>query len=459
MEVQELFHKLAGPSGHVDSSKLLEHKADITKVCHSHLVHEQDFLSALEETRVASTALDLQGFLEVFQGEVDLAAKESWLLHDMRLLRSVAKLLPRGEPGDALAGLAAMTKDNHDLLSIEIAKHVTAFLHTVRADTRELETSPANCSPFEAEACPGEKCSQDQYAVAVDTWQSKVQLAVNEAEYRLKKMVEAQAQFRELQAELQSAKDLKEAQERLANAEPRSDESREAALALCVMHGILQQGEEVDMTNDLGETRLVTACANGFPEDVRLLLQAGASALATNTHGQSPLLESAFLGHREIVCDLLAFGAEVDHRDPNSGMTALESAAMEGMLDCVQVLLDAKADVNVRDKDQDTPLLQAVGGGHLECARLLLASSADVQATNKENISALMLAAQQDDLACVRLLLENRADVNTKDKDGDTALKYALHNGSKNKQCAGEILREIKAQPGQSSGLGKASGQ
>ena len=106
-------------------------------MCHSHLVHEQDFLSALEETRVASTALDLQvrnvsdsvseatflfdvffpssgackrmvssdlgaatprkqGFLEVFQGEVDLAAKESWLLHDMRLLRSVAKLLPRG---------------------------------------------------------------------------------------------------------------------------------------------------------------------------------------------------------------------------------------------------------------------------------------------------------------------------------------------------------------------------
>ena len=51
----------------------------------------------------------------------------------------------------------------------------------------------------------------------------------------------------------------------------------------------------------------------------------------------------------------------------------------------------------------------------------------------------------------MRLLLENRADVNTKDKDGDTALKYALHNGSKNKQCAGEILREIKAQPGQSS--------
>ena len=59
----------------------------------------------------------------------------------------------------------------------------------------------------------------------------------------------------------------------------------------------------------------------------------------------------------------------------------------------------------------------------------------------------------------MRQLLENRADVNTKDKDGDTALKYALHNGSKNKQCAGEILREIKAQPGQSSGLGKASGQ
>ena len=42
-----------------------------------------------------------------------------------------------------------------------------------------------------------------------------------------------------------------------------------------------------------------------------LVVQAGASALAINTHGQSPLLESAFLGHCEIVSDLVAFGAEV----------------------------------------------------------------------------------------------------------------------------------------------------
>jgi ankyrin repeat protein len=52
---------------------------------------------------------------------------------------------------------------------------------------------------------------------------------------------------------------------------------------------------------------------------------------------------------------------------------------IKGRVECVEVLIAAKADVNARDNDQDTALLQAVGGGHIDVVRLLLTAGADVQ--------------------------------------------------------------------------------
>ena len=52
---------------------------------------------------------------------------------------------------------------------------------------------------------------------------------------------------------------------------------------------------------------------------------------------------------------------------------------IKGRVECVEVLIAAKADVNARDNDEDTALLQAVGGGHIDVVRLLLTAGADVQ--------------------------------------------------------------------------------
>lgn len=56
-------------------------------------------------------------------------------------------------------------------------------------------------------------------------------------------------------------------------------------------------------------------------------------------------------------------------RRTDSGTTPLHLAASEGLLDCVEALVRAGADVSARDKTGNTPLDSARVGGHREVAR------------------------------------------------------------------------------------------
>ena len=287
-------------------------------MCHQHMVHEKSFVSSLTACSARQGPLDMQSFTSVLQREAELAAKESWLLHDLQLVRRVAELLPPGSATSAMAGVDSMTACERRSLTDRIAEQINAVLQ---------EGSGA------AAAMPSpEQSSMDAY---VEMWQSKVQLMVNEAERRLKKMAKIQIQMQEVEAENEASKELEDAEQRLQNAEPGSAEATPAALALCQLHGILSD-DDVNKTNALGETPLVTACADGFADHVILLLQAGAHVRVSNTHGQSPLFESAFLGHVDIVKALVQFNADVDERDSKSGMTALLCASMEVNLACVR---------------------------------------------------------------------------------------------------------------------------
>ncbi len=64
-------------------------------------------------------------------------------------------------------------------------------------------------------------------------------------------------------------------------------------------------------------------------------------------------------------------GARVNFLDDESGRRPLHCAAKNGKLICVQVLLEKKACVNVRDGAGKTPLSYALSQGHDDIARLL----------------------------------------------------------------------------------------
>lgn len=84
---------------------------------------------------------------------------------------------------------------------------------------------------------------------------------------------------------------------------------------------------------------------------------------------------------------------------------ALLQAARMGHADTVRSLLTGgKADVNGRDEQGDTPLIEAARAGHDEVVQALLVAKADTSAKNDSGETALALAARGGHDEVVRLL-------------------------------------------------------
>ena len=121
------------------------------------------------------------------------------------------------------------------------------------------------------------------------------------------------------------------------------------------------------------------------------------------------------------------------------GMTALHWAADQMHNDVAESLLAHGADLNARDKDNETPLHTAVRAdhkvGHAAIVRLLLAHGADVNARDNDGWTPLHFAADNGDDTVVDLLLAYGAAANIESNGGYTPLHFAAasgHEGSVN---------------------------
>lgn len=107
-------------------------------------------------------------------------------------------------------------------------------------------------------------------------------------------------------------------------------------------------------------------------------------------------------------------------------------AALRGYLDLCQALIARDADVN---KPGWTPLHYAATGGHLQISKLLLEHSAYIDAAAPNGSTPLMMAAMFGTAEVVQLLLDSGADATLKNAAGDTALDYAVRGGRPDAQA------------------------
>ena len=120
---------------------------------------------------------------------------------------------------------------------------------------------------------------------------------------------------------------------------------------------------------------------------------------------------------------LLNQGANVNVREKD-GQTPLHYAAYLNNINIAKLLIDSGADVNVQDKDGWAPLRWATHNGHPEIAKLLIEYEADVNARDNFATSSLHYAVKKGYYDIAKLLIENGADPFIKDTFGETPLDY-----------------------------------
>ena len=133
-------------------------------------------------------------------------------------------------------------------------------------------------------------------------------------------------------------------------------------------------------------------------------------------------LDAVFIGDLEAVERLLAEGVPVDARDPEHDETALTLALSIRKDAIARLLLAQGADVNARQIEGKTPIVDADVSMFPE----LRDAGADIQAADNDGVTVLMTAIARAETEKVKWLIENGADTATKDNEGQTALNYAM---------------------------------
>lgn len=155
---------------------------------------------------------------------------------------------------------------------------------------------------------------------------------------------------------------------------------------------LVRKGANVNEIDSAGFLPVHYACANGFTDIVRLLLEYG-SDVTSYLSGYAPLGIASQNGHYEVVRVLVEFGGNVEEKG-KGGSPPIVLAAANNRVECVSTLLDLGANVNSCDLNTDTPLHAAV-------------------------------KLDEPD-AMIRLLLNHEADTNAKNRQGQTPVKLGL---------------------------------
>ncbi|KAJ9486986.1 hypothetical protein VN97_g6342 [Penicillium thymicola] len=136
----------------------------------------------------------------------------------------------------------------------------------------------------------------------------------------------------------------------------------------------------------------------------------------------------AYFGITEKAQRLIDQGADLDDCDNQLGITPLHCAVYRGNEEMVELLLNAKANINATCKDGKTVLHLAGEQGHRKLIRLLLHRRVKSRKANQQGETALQLTiGTTHDEATVPLLIKSRFDMDVQiTVTGNTALHRAV---------------------------------
>ncbi|QMV71657.1 ankyrin repeat domain-containing protein [Comamonas piscis] len=173
---------------------------------------------------------------------------------------------------------------------------------------------------------------------------------------------------------------------------------------------LLQNGgaSAIDARDAQGRTPLLVATQSNQVAAAKALIEAGADVNAKDNIEDSPYLYAGARGHQEILQMALSHGADLRSTNRYGG-TALIPAAERGHVETVRTLINAGVDVNHVNRLGWTALMEAIilsdgGPRHQQILQLLIDAKADVNLADKEGVTPLAHARQRGYSAMVEML-------------------------------------------------------
>lgn len=214
-----------------------------------------------------------------------------------------------------------------------------------------------------------------------------------------------------------------------------------------LLRTLLDAGADPDTTDPAGESSLMIAARVGVLDAVQVLLDRGASVdQRDEAFQQTALMVAVRENHAPVARLLIARGANVNAKTrvgptpnwvlPNSvpgfgfgvgiirgglpargsrapipgALSPLQYAARDGRPEIATILLDAGADINIRDANDITPLIAAIVNNRVEVARLLIDRGADLMAADWYGRTPLWAAVETRNMDVDNASFENSID-------------------------------------------------
>ncbi len=169
------------------------------------------------------------------------------------------------------------------------------------------------------------------------------------------------------------------------------------------MRRLLEDGFDPNTKNEKGVPGLYMALQDGSMKVAKVLLQSRRlKGEQRNASDESPLMMAALKGQLDVAKALIAKDADVN----KPGWTPLHYAATGGSLPMLQLLLDDDAFIDAQAPNGNTPLMMAAYYSTPEAVKLLIEAGADVKMRNQSGKTALDFAQMANHRNSVDLITE-----------------------------------------------------
>jgi uncharacterized protein len=198
---------------------------------------------------------------------------------------------------------------------------------------------------------------------------------------------------------------------------------------------LLQHDADVNASDYYHATPIIEASNNGHPDVVKALIEAGANIDVHQDSGDTPLMRAIYYTSTAIMDFEASLEKKSPKLDPAQIKKAIESINARYQ-QVVELLLDAKADLEAEDDRGQTALFACINEGNIMYLQKVLAANANVHHTDKSGNEPLnflvkvlknrkLNEAEMAELA--RMLIEAGANRESKDYSGLTPLAIANH--------------------------------